>query len=247
MERLYTEEASWWPLLSPPDTYEEEGPLYFGWLTYLFGRAPKSLMELGSGGGHLAQHYPSECEVLLVDLSEPMLEVSRHLNPNKSHVCGDMRSLRLGRTVESVLIHDAIMYMTSREDVVATLRTAFEHLVPGGPLVVIPDVIQETFWERTVTGGNGNEDRAIQLMEWHWDPDTSDETFCVEFCYLLREGQNVRSVHEQHKMGLFGFQVWIDMLNEAGFEVVPRGLDHMSDCGGEVFWARRPLKDYSLR
>jgi SAM-dependent methyltransferase len=241
MERLYTESAEWWPLLSPPDTYEEEGPLYVSWLAHLLGRSPQSLMELGSGGGHLAQHYPKACDVLLVDLSEPMLKVSRRLNPQKEHVCADMRTMRLERTVDAVLIHDAIMYMTSKADVIATLRTAYTHLVPGGALVVIPDVIRESFWERTLTGGNGDEQRAIQLMEWHWDPDPNDDTFCVEFSYLLREGQQVRSVHEQHIMGLFGFEQWIAMLQEAGFEVVPRGPEHMADLGGEIFWARRPV------
>ena len=181
MERLYTDLANWWPLLSPPDTYVEEGPLYFGWLAHLLGRAPQTLMELGSGGGHLASHYPAECTVTLVDLSEEMLSVSRSLNPEREHLCGDMRTMRLGRTFEAVLIHDAIMYMTCRKDVVAALKTAAAHLAPGGPLVVLPDVIEESFMERTLVGGQSDGERAIQVMEWHWDADPQDESFTVEF------------------------------------------------------------------
>ena len=238
MERLYSDLASWWPLLSPTDTYSDEGPLYFGWLAHILGRTPTTLLELGSGGGHLACHYPQECEVTLLDISESMLEVSRTLNTNKIHVCEDMRTARLGRVFDAVLIHDAIMYMTSRTDVVAALRTARAHLNPGGALLVLPDVIQESFMERTLVGGQTEGERAIQVMEWHWDPDVSDESFVVEFSYLLREGNAVRNIHEQHEMGLFPFMTWLEMFDEAGFDVVTRGPEHMMDLGGEVFWAR---------
>lgn len=240
MERLYSELASWWPLLSPPDTYEEEGPVYWDWLCHLLGRRPQSFMELGSGGGHLALHYPKDCDVLLVDLSDDMLNVSRSLNPTKEHICGDMRTLRLDRTLDAVLIHDAIMYMTSREDVVLALRTAYAHLCPGGALLVLPDVIKESFWERTVTGGNSDGGRALQMMEWHWDPDSEDDQFFVEFSYLLREGEAVRPLYERHTMGLFSFEEWLAMFKEVGLEVVPRPPEHLVDFGGEVFWARRP-------
>ena len=43
-----------------------------------------------------------------------MLELSRTLNPDCEHLEGDMRTLRLGRTFDAVLIHDAVMYMTDR-------------------------------------------------------------------------------------------------------------------------------------
>ena len=42
---------------------------------------------------------------------------------------GDMRSLRLPRQFDVVLIHDAIMYATGPADVQAALRTAAIHAV----------------------------------------------------------------------------------------------------------------------
>lgn len=240
MEGLYTDHAAWWPLLTPADTYVDEGRTYTAWLTEILGARPRTLLELGSGGGHLAMHIPSDIDVVLVDLSEPMLEVSRGLNPTKTHLCADMRTVRLPQPVDAVLIHDAIMYMTTRKDVLATLQTAYDNLVPGGALVLIPDVVKDTFFERAVTGGNADEDKAIQILEWHWDPDPTDDTFLVEFSYLLREGTTVRNVYEQHCMGLFSFDAWCVMLAEVGFEVVPRPPEWMVDFGGEVFWARRP-------
>jgi len=35
-----------------------------------------------------------------------MLELSRTINPELEHLVGDMRTIRLGRTFDAVLIHD---------------------------------------------------------------------------------------------------------------------------------------------
>ena len=50
----------------------------------------------------------------MTDLSAEMLAVSRTVNPECEHLRGDMRSLRLHRCFDVVLIHDAIMYVVSR-------------------------------------------------------------------------------------------------------------------------------------
>jgi hypothetical protein len=38
-----------------------------------------------------------------------------------------MRTLRLGRAFDVVLVHDAIMYMTTEEELLAAAETAFAH------------------------------------------------------------------------------------------------------------------------
>ena len=61
-----------------------------------------------------------------------MLEVSKALNPQCEHILGDMRTLRMDRSFDAVFIHDAIMHMTTREDLRAAMETAFVHCRPGG-------------------------------------------------------------------------------------------------------------------
>jgi len=51
--------------------------------------------------------------------SEPMQALSRALNPECEHVLGDMRTLRLGRAFDVAFVQDAVMYMTSEEDLLA--------------------------------------------------------------------------------------------------------------------------------
>src|SRR5690348_11772483 len=120
--RLYSSLASWWPLISPPSDYFEEA-------ADLLTRVPQptpgaTLLELGSGGGSLAFHLKRHYRATLTDRSSDMLDVSRSINPECEHILGDMRSLRVGREFDVVLIHDAIMYATTPADVAACLDTA---------------------------------------------------------------------------------------------------------------------------
>ena len=52
--KLYTELASWWPLLSSPAEYAEEAALYRRILVGAGERPPRTPLELGSGGGSQA-------------------------------------------------------------------------------------------------------------------------------------------------------------------------------------------------
>jgi SAM-dependent methyltransferase len=236
--RLYTDLAPLWPLLSPPEDHTENAALAMRLATQVLGRPPRSLLDLGSGGGAFATHLPDDMDVVLNDLSEAMLEVSRTLNPGREHVAGDMRTLKLDRTFDLVLLGDGVMYLTSAEDVLATLRVAAAHLEPGGALLVRPDAVVETFTEGSLVGGFEDADgRAAQLLEWHHSPER--HRYRVDFAVLVREPDGaVECVHEQHWMGLFDRRTWWELVREAGFEPVAADLPWEMECG-EVFLARR--------
>ena len=128
LPRLYTDLASWWPLLSPPDEeYAAEASSIIAMLRDALGQPPATILELGSGGGNTASYLKRHTAMTLVDLSSDMLAVSRKLNPDLEHVAGDMRTVRLGRTFDAVFIHDAIMYMITEDDLAAALATAHAH------------------------------------------------------------------------------------------------------------------------
>jgi hypothetical protein len=148
-----------------------------------------------------------------------MVEVSRRLNPGCAHHVGDMRTVRLGREFDAVLVHDAVDYLTTEDDLSALIATAYAHLRPGGIVVLVPDHTRETFEDATDHGGtDGADGRGVRYLEWSWDPDPADSVTRTEYAFLLREPDGtIRLVHETHVTGLFDREVWLRLLTSAGF------------------------------
>lgn len=238
-ERLYRELAGWFHLLTAPEDYAEEAAAI---IRLVEAEVPdaRTLLELGCGGGNNASHLKRRFACTLTDLSTQMLAVSRGLNPECEHVAGDMRTLRLGRMFDAVLVHDAITYMTTETDLRAAFATAFEQLRPGGVAVFLPDCVRETFAEETRHGGHDGDGRALRYLEWTHDPDPADTTYEVDFAIVLREPGGTRVVHDRHVNGLFAEGEWLDWLGEAGFEPRVERV-HVEDAGDwRAFVARRP-------
>ncbi|MCZ7554224.1 MAG: class I SAM-dependent methyltransferase [Anaerolineales bacterium] len=193
---LYQELADWWPLLSSPEDYAEEAGFYQRALLAACAFIPRTLLELGSGGGNNASHLKQRFQMTLVDISPNMLRVSQELNPECEHVQDDMRKVRLGRQFDAVFIHDAIVYMASISDLTSAIETAFIHCKPGGVALFAPDCIRETFKASTSHGGHDRGNRSLRYLEWTWDPDPTDTTYIFDMVYVLREGTaEVRCVH----------------------------------------------------
>jgi trans-aconitate methyltransferase len=215
--RLYDDLAGWWPLLSPPAEYVDEAADLLSRLGRL-SDAPATLLELGSGGGSLAFHLKRHFRLTLTDKAPAMLAVSQTINPECEHLVGDMRALRLGRQFDVVLVHDAITYATDPAAVEATLRTAAIHCRPGGTVAVLPDYVRETFAPETDHGGNDAADgRGLRYLEWTWDPDPTDDTYTVDYAFLLRADDGTVTVeHDRHVEGLFARDQWLRWFAEAG-------------------------------
>lgn len=216
--RFYGDLAEWWPLVSPVEEYEEEAA--FAARVLASASIPVvEVLELGSGGGHNAAHLKARFALTLVDLSEPMLAVSRRLNPECEHRQGDMRSVRLGRQFDAVFVHDAVGYMTTEDDLRLAVATAYAHCRPGGAAVFLPDCTAEVFEEGADVGGtDGPDGRGVRFLDWTWDPDPGDSWHLTEYAFLLRHADgHVEVAHETHRQGRFSRATWLQVLGDAGF------------------------------
>ena len=222
--RIYSDLATWWPLFSPPEHYAEEAADLLPTIQAATDPPPRTVLELGSGGGSLAYHLKQAFTLTLSDRSPEMLAVSRAVNPECEHVVGDMRTLDLGRTFDLVFIHDAIMYAIDETQVRATFGTAARHCRPGGGIVVVPDHVKETFTPTTSHGGeDGTDGRGLRYLEWTWDPDPDDDTCDVVWAFVLRESDgSTRIDHDRHQFGLFARAAWLQWLERAGFSATSR-------------------------
>lgn len=235
--KLYDELADWWPVFSNPAEYRREVGHFARLLAASTQPAPRTVLELGSGGGNSALYLKKRFAMTLVDISPRMLRVSRKVNPECEHVKGDIRSVRLGRTFDAVYVHDVICHMTTESDLRAAMRTAYEHCRPGGAALFVPDFVRETFEEGVDHGGSDSGRGQVRFLQWIADPDPSDSTYVVDFAILLRgRGGRVRVVHDRHVQGLFSRATWTRLLREVGFR--PRLA--RDSVVRDAFLARRP-------
>jgi SAM-dependent methyltransferase len=238
--KLYDELAEFWPQISGPEEYKHEAALFTRVLTRSMKPAPRTLLELGSGGGHVASHLKRRFDMTLVDLSPQMLDVGRALNPELEHLEGDIRTVRLGRTFDAIFVHDAVCHMLTEEDLRATMKTAFEHCRPGGVALFVPDETRESFVPGSDHGGKGN----VRYVQWTSDPDPGDTTIQVDFGYLLRDEHGaVRMVHERQNHGLSPRSVWLELLRSVGFKPTIVRDKVVRD----LFLARRPPQPASRK
>jgi SAM-dependent methyltransferase len=219
--KLYDELAGWWPVFSDPKEYGPEAAHVARVLRKSSTPPPRTVLELGSGGGNSAFHLKAHFAMTLVDRSPQMLKVSRKLNPESKHIRGDIRTVRLGRTFDAVFVHDAICHMITERDLRAVMQTAYEHCRPGGVALFVPDFVRETFEAGTDQGGSDSARKSVRFLQWVFDPDPSDSTYHVDFAILLRNRNgSARVVHERHVLGLFPRARWLQLMRDVGLRPV---------------------------
>jgi len=216
LPRAYTDLAGWFHLMTAPADYAEEAAFYLREIEAAATRPIETILELGSGGGNNASHMKQHASLTLVDLSPPMLELSKSINPECEHLVGDMRNIRLGRRFDAVFVHDAVDYLTTVEDLAAAVQTAALHCRQGGAVLFAPDEVVETFRPITSTGGHSDEARSFRYDSRTWDPDPDDSTYLMEMTYRLEEeGQPARVIEDPHVLGLFPRATWLDLFRAA--------------------------------
>jgi ADP-ribose pyrophosphatase YjhB (NUDIX family)/SAM-dependent methyltransferase len=230
--RLYSDMAWAWPLISQGEDYVQEAE-EFALHIRQHARVPVStLLHLGCGGGHLDLILKKYFNVSGVDVSQPMLELAGQLNPEVAYFPGDMRTARLAKDFDVVVIADSINYMLSEVDLRSAFQTVYVHLKPGGVFCTYAGVTRQNFRQndtRVSTHSDGSV--IITFIENRYDPNPEDSTYENTFVYLIRrklgEGQ-LEIETDRHLGGLFDLETWTRCLSETGFEV------HQTELGEGV-------------
>ncbi len=235
LNRLYGDLAFLWPLMSPPDHYEDEARYWLHELRSRLRPGRRRILDLGIGGGHHLHPLTAEFDATAVDLSAGILAHSRRLNPGVDHHVGDMRSVRLGETFDAVLIHDAISYMTTEADLQAVFATARAHLRPGGLLIVAPDDYTETFTPpRVEHRSTRNAETELTYVEYSTDLDPTDTAIETTYVFFIKRNGKLQVEVDNHVTGLFPIATWQRLLMEAGFAV--ERVDYPVSEDGREMW-----------
>ena len=222
--RLYHDLADLWPVVSPPEEYIVEAAEWREVIRSRLAVAERgnrrpTLLELGCGGGHLLSHLTRHFTTEAVDISERMLAISRRLNPDTAHHPGDMRTVRLGRAFDVVIIHDAVNYMLTEPDLRAAINTAAAHLNPGGVALLAPDWLQETFsGPRVADWTRRDAALAVTFIEYVAQAQPGAGPVESVFVFVINRDGRVAVEIDRHRGGLFPKSVWLDLMASAGLE-----------------------------
>ncbi|MGF1616030.1 MAG: class I SAM-dependent methyltransferase [Gammaproteobacteria bacterium] len=109
----YNELAWTEDLLADPADYEDDVAGYVDLIKRNSSHAPCTLLHLGCGAGGHETFFKQYFAVTGVDISRGMLDKARLRHPDVEYIEGDMRTVRLGRVFDVVVIPDSIDYMSS--------------------------------------------------------------------------------------------------------------------------------------
>ena len=101
--KLYDSHTWIWPLLSPPEDYEEEATIYRDLLFAQRISEGSTLLHLGSGGGSLDWWFKRWFQVTGVDLSESMIAHAQTVNPEVEYVQGDLQNVGSSRGIQETV------------------------------------------------------------------------------------------------------------------------------------------------
>jgi SAM-dependent methyltransferase len=217
--RLYGELSELWRYVSPPENYVEEVATFVTRFRRHGVPDGGRVLHLGSGGGSIDYHLKQTYAVTGVDVSQEMLAYARRINPEVVYLEGDIRTVRLGKTFDAVLLHDAISYMTSIEELEMAYRTASAHLEVAGVMVTLPEELRTRLANNAPevsTESDGS--KTVTMIEVVHDEDPSDHQFENTFVFLIREASDLRVEVDRHINGVFELEEFTGAMQSAGFE-----------------------------
>ena len=214
--------------LADPADDEDEAEVYVGLIKRTAAEPPRTLLHLASGAGGHDRIFKRHFIVTGVDLSEGMLARARAAHPDIEYIEGDMRSARLDRRFDAVVIPDGLDYMVSPEDLRRALGTAATHLEPGGVLLAVVKT-KETFQNNNFAYFGEKDGVHVTLLENnHVDP-FHPNTYEAVFMYLIRRQGDLAVHTDHHVLGLFSRSTWEMVFEEAGFAMQSTSLHGIYD------------------
>jgi SAM-dependent methyltransferase len=215
-------------LLGHPEAHEAEVTTYVELIRRAAGTPPKTLLHLGSGGGHHDRVFKRHFTVTGVDLSLGMLERARAAHPDIEYVEGDLRSVRLHRQFDAVAIPDCIDYMATLEDLRRAIATAAEHLVPGGVLLVVAKPA-ETLRNNNFAYSGEAPGVHVTVFESNYVDPSRPHVYEATLVYLIRRQGELTIRTDRHFLGVFPRSTWDQVFADAGFAMQATTLDGVYD------------------
>lgn len=214
--------------LADPSDYEDEVKEFTSFIRGISAEPVHTMLHLGCGAGGHDRYFKKHFQITGVDISVGMLDKAKETNPEIEYIEGDMRTIRLNRRFDCVIIPDSIDYMVSLDDLKQAIQTSAVHLKSGGVLLIAAKT-EETFQNNNFAYTGEKDDIHVTLLENNYINPYAPNTYEITMVYLIRQKGKLTKYIEDSLAGLFPQAAWDDLLREAGFIVETRVLDGIYD------------------
>ncbi|HAV78306.1 MAG TPA: SAM-dependent methyltransferase [Anaerolineae bacterium] len=177
-----------------------------------------SLLDAACGTGIHAGYLNRYYQVEGLDIDSKMLSIARKKHPGIRFTKGDMISFDLSRQFHIVTcLFSSIGYVRTKTNLRKAIKTMSNHLLPGGVLLVEPWFTPEQ-WNpgRVFTLQVDKPDLKIIRMSHSGQ---RGKKSIINFQYLVGTPNGITHSSEQHVLGLFTHEEYLDAFHSAGLKV----------------------------
>ncbi len=214
--------------VADPAEYEDEVMVYVDLIKRTASEPPSTLLHLGSGAGGHDRIFTRHFAVTGVDISLGMLNKARVAHPDVEYLEGDMRTLRLNRQFDAVVIPDSIDYMASQHDLRLAIQTAAAHIKTNGVLLVVAKT-EETFQNNNFAYAGEKDGVHVTVLENNYINPFRSNTYEATLVYLIRQQGELATHTDHHVLGLFSQATWEEVFNDAGLTMQKTILNGIYD------------------
>jgi ubiquinone/menaquinone biosynthesis C-methylase UbiE len=179
----------------------------------------QSLLDVACGTGKHCEFIDRDLAMIEgLDISPELLEVACARLPHRTFHQGDMAAFSLGKTFDVVTcLFSAIGYAETLERMQAAIRNMAAHAAAGGLVVVEPWFSPQTYWSGHITANHVDE-KDLKIS-WMYIAQKVGLVSVFDINYLVGTPQSVDHFKEEHRLGLFTHEQYLDAFAAAGLEV----------------------------
>jgi SAM-dependent methyltransferase len=213
---MFTRSAAFYDLIYSFKDYEADAELVHAAIQERLPGAA-TLLDVACGTGkhleHLRTHYRAEG----LDLDPALLAIARERCPDVAFHEGDMTGFDLGRTFDAVTcLFSSIGYATTTDELGRAVAAMAGHLGPGGVLVVEPWLSPDAWLDRHVSAIFVDEP-ALKIARISTNARDGRRSM-IGFHYLVGTPEGVEHFTEEHELGLFTTDEYLDAFRAAGLQ-----------------------------
>jgi SAM-dependent methyltransferase len=186
-----------------------------------------SLLDVGCGTGTHLRFLAGDYQVVGLDISPDLIAVARAKSPDLTFHVADMVDFELDRRFDVITcLFSAIAYVETHERMRRAVATMAAHLNPGGLMLIEPWFDEDSYWTDTITMNHATDGDDLKIA-WMYTSAKEGPVSVLDIQYLVGTPRSVEHFTEQHRMGLFSRQQYLEALQDAGLSKAvfdPNGL-----------------------